>query len=105
LGKSASGVHKAISGLIGLIEDAELIKGFEDIKTSVLSATEALLLANMVDSTKLEKANLNNVAYAFTQVHQANRLERGQSTQNLAGIYALVSQIDKKERQKPNDTE
>ena len=36
------------------------------------------------DEEKLKKASLNNVAYAFNQIHTARRLEQGLSTGNVA---------------------
>ena len=32
--------------------------------------------------TKVQKASLNNVAYAFSQIHTARRLEEDKSTSN-----------------------
>ena len=40
---------------------------------------------------KLEKASLNNTAYALSQVHGALRLEQGQSTSNISYADALAS--------------
>jgi hypothetical protein len=45
---------------------------------------EWTLLRDMVDSDKRKRASLNNVAYAFQNIHNARRLESNQSTSNVA---------------------
>jgi len=46
---------------------------------------------------KLKKASINNVAYAFQNIHNAKRLESGQSTSNIGiSIEAkLAKALDK----------
>ena len=40
---------------------------------------------------------MNNLAYAHTQIHQARRLEAGQSTGNLV-LHHIVELIEREER-------
>ena len=49
----------------------------------LLSAAEFELLRKLVDAGKIEKASLNNMAYAFSQIHTARRLEDGKTTSNV----------------------
>ncbi len=51
----------------------------------------------MLEDDKLEKASGNNLGYMFTQVHQARRLEFGQSTQNL-NLHAIIEAIERDEK-------
>ena len=54
----------------------------------------------MMDKNKLKNASLNNVAYTFAQVSNANKLARGQATQildagkNIQDIEELKTQAD-----------
>jgi hypothetical protein len=48
----------------------------------------------LLDPAKLEKASLNNVAFAFTQVYQAHRLCTGGSTQNLSVLSRIVEKAN-----------
>jgi len=59
------------------------------MKVPLLKATLARTLNGLNDPDKMEKASLNNVAYALTQVHTALRLEEGKSTANVSYADAL----------------
>ena len=58
------------------------------------------LLERLVNDEVLEKASLNNVAYAFKQLFDSGRLELGKSTGNInilevtATIEDLMRQAD-----------
>ena len=51
----------------------------------------------MMDPESIAKASLNNRAYAFTQVHNARRLEEGKSTSNVsyADFTRQMSDLDR----------
>ena len=53
------------------------------------------LMASLLDPERLAKASLNNVAYAFTQIHQAGRLEQGKTTENIGVLSRYISQSNK----------
>lgn len=68
------------------------IKEYNQHRIQLLTAAELKLLNLLMDPEKLAKASLNNVAYAFQQVHNANRLERGLSTANVeARNYSTIT--------------
>jgi predicted DNA-binding protein YlxM (UPF0122 family) len=75
------------------------IGAYKDIKADLLSAVEMEMLQNMLDSDKIKGASLNNIAYAFQQVFNANRLESGQSLSN--DVHAVI--INMYERRQPQD--
>jgi len=83
-GCSPQSVHKALSKFKVLIEDPKIIETYRANAGKVLNAVEFKLLENLVEQNKLKSASLNNVAYAFQQIHNARRLEEGLSTGNLA---------------------
>ena len=51
-------------------------------------------VASLTDPETLKKASLNNRAYAFTQVHQARRLEEGKSTENVNVLSKMIGQAN-----------
>ena len=59
-------------------------------RTELFTVTERELMASLTDPEKLAKASLNNVAYAFQQIHTARRLEEGKSTENKSIITAML---------------
>lgn len=91
LGAPKSSVYKALAQLVALTHDHERLQQYEKIRPALLSAAEERLIASLVDEEAIEKATLNNRAYAFQQLHTARRLEQGQSTSNQA--MSLLGQI------------
>ncbi len=59
-------------------------------KPTILNAAEMKVLGYLLDDEKLQKANLNNAAYTFTQLTQARRLEEGKSTVNIGLKTTLI---------------
>lgn len=72
---------KAFRKVFKALDDAP---DYEKNKSQILSAVELKLLQSMMSESKLKKANLNGLAYAFKQAHDANRLTKGLSTSNVA---------------------
>ena len=83
LGVTGDAVHKRLKKFKKLISDPEANKAYEENKTNFLAAAEQELLVNLVDDKKIKDASLNNIAYAFQQVSNFNRLAQDKSTQNL----------------------
>lgn len=75
---------------------------YREKRVEMLEATEERLLGAVWDDQRLAKASLNNVAYTFTQIHTARRLESGQSTANLQ-LHQLVETVER-DRAKRRDT-
>lgn len=59
---------------------------FKTVKADILDAALLMLLKSMMDQDKIEKASVNNLAYAAQQVFSMSRLERGQSTSNTQTV-------------------
>lgn len=96
LGEPKSSVYKALAQLVALTHDHERLEQYEEIRPALLSAAEERLLASLVDEVAIEKSSLNNRAYAFTQLLSARRLERGQSTTNLAVLGKIIMEAESK---------
>lgn len=90
LDEPKSSVYKALAQLVALTHDHERMAQYEEIRPALLSAAEERLLASLVDEETIEKASLNNRAYAFQQLHNARRLEAGQSNQNIGILARLI---------------
>lgn len=93
---SAQAVHEKLRNFIKNIDDEETIRSFEDFKPEILSSVERKLIEKILDTDKLEKANLNNVAYAFTQINMANRLSRNQATSITDEVDSIVQRIERR---------
>jgi len=78
LGVSAKAVERRISGVLELL-DTDL-ETFRKRKVELLEAMEKYLLDHMTDPNKAKRATLANLAYAYTQIHNAGRLEQGLPT-------------------------
>lgn len=104
---SRQAVHQALRRFLHVLDHPEAIKAFEDSKAALLTVVEMKLLESLVDKDKLSKASLNNVAYAYDQIHKANRLEQDLSTSNIAEklIFTVIHQSDDSEDQaQPNES-
>lgn len=77
-------VGKTLESFKASFKELENLKEYRTAKRDLLDATELGLLRELNDGEKLAKASINQVAYAFQQVHTAGRLESGQSTANIS---------------------
>jgi hypothetical protein len=68
--------------------DTKDLESYKDRRAEILTGIQAKLLKS-VDDTVIQKASLNNIAYAFSQFHNAERLETGQTTGNIGVGIAL----------------
>ncbi len=93
-GVTHQSVYDRIQGFMKHIDSPDVIEAFEKCKPEILSSAERQLLEKMLDPEKMEKANLNNVAYAFTQINNANRLERGQATAITDDVDAIIQRVE-----------
>jgi len=89
---SESAVAQALAkyqNLLNGLQNGEL-ESYRKNRTELFTATERELMASLTHPDKLAKASLNNVAYAFQQIHTARRLEEGKSTENKSIITAML---------------
>ncbi|NIP32788.1 hypothetical protein GWN26_08475 [Candidatus Saccharibacteria bacterium] len=85
------------------IKNPEALSIYDRNKPQFLKAIEYELLSELMDTDKRKKASLNNVAYAFQQIHVARRLEEGLSTGNLAVNVEKTLQTAHEKAQKMRD--
>lgn len=85
------GAHYAYSNLLKTLETNTETDIYANARTQLLSAAEERLLASVLDDAAIEKASLNNRAYALTQIHTMRRLESGKSTTNVAVLSQVIT--------------
>ena len=78
-GITRQAVSKRIKGVFKLL-DNESLEAYQANKVKILTAVEKTLIDNLCKPAKLKQASLNNLAYGFTQINNAKRLEQGQPT-------------------------
>lgn len=89
---SESAIKQALAkyqNLLNGLQHGEL-EQYRKHRTELFTVTERELMCSLTDPDKLAKASLNNVAYAFQQIHTARRLEEGKSTENKSIITAML---------------
>ena len=70
------------------------LAAYSEHRAELFNSVEAHLTASLLDADALSKASLNNRAYAFKQIHEARRLESGQSTNNISVLGKLITQAE-----------
>ncbi len=99
-GVSRQAAEQAFSRHFSVIRSRNDAESYEKYKPVTLSAVEAELLVALIDKGKLEKASVNNVAYAFGVVSNNNKLARNQSTENISSVSMVArvqAELDKTE--------
>mgnify|MGYP001583849458 CR=1 FL=1 len=97
-GATKQAVHDALKPFNDLIKDPEAIQAYQENKANLLTSIEMELAKSMIDGGKLKDASLNNVAYAFNNVFNANRLERNQSSLNIS-VRTVVSDLEARKKE------
>lgn len=81
---SPQAVHQALQRFHSIFDAPENTLAYAANKTQVLEAVEEKLLTSLLDDAALQKASLNNRAYAYQQVSSSLRAERGPVGLNLS---------------------
>ena len=96
-GVCKSTIFQALKRFLAILVEPEELSAYEQHKTALLSSAELKLLERLVNDEVIEKASLNNIAYAFKQVFDSGRLEQGKSTENV-DVHALMENIQERGR-------
>ncbi len=89
LGVTRQAVFKSLKPLMRLMDNPEATAAYRDNRAEFMDSVERVLASHLVDKDKLKAASVNNIAYAVSQINNIGRLERGQSTQNVAVVAGL----------------
>jgi hypothetical protein len=79
-GKSGKAIAKKLKKIYDIVTKEEL-DAYKKYKIELFTAVEKQLLSLMLEPARLKKATAGNIAYMFTQVFNANRLEKNQPTE------------------------
>ena len=103
VGASKSSIHAALHRLQKLIPDPEMVSAYQEVRPTLLTAVEYRLMASLTDGETIQKASLNNRAYAFQQVFNARRLEEGKATEHLSVVSRLLDERVQNMYKKPQE--
>jgi transcriptional regulator with XRE-family HTH domain len=78
LGVSKQAIYDRLHKVSKLFNDPSIVNAIDSVAVPVMKSVQWTMLAEMLDPDRLKSASLNNIAYSFTQVNNARRLEEGQ---------------------------
>lgn len=83
---SPTTVQKVLNDFKPFFKEIPNLDKFKACKADILDAALLMLLKTMMSQDRLDKASVNNLAYAAQQMFTMSRLERGQSTSNTQTV-------------------
>ena len=89
MGVSKDTIKDRLRPLKSLLSDPAAVDIYRDNRADMMDAIESRLATQILDEDKLKGASVNNIAYAMAQLNNIGRLERGQSTSNVAVVAGL----------------
>ena len=93
-GVTRQAVNKALKPFKEIMKDNGTLQVFTDNYSDILAHTTMNMVQGLNSPDKLEAASLNNLAYAFTAVNNAKRLEDDKSSMNVS-VNAVVDSLQK----------
>lgn len=90
-GATKSGVYQLLQRFSAHLPSNDEVLAYRENRATIYDAVGARLVQHMLNPEKLEKASINNLAFASRQIYEMHRLETGQSTQNINSLTALIS--------------
>ena len=93
---SRAAVHEALQRFEAFTSKAEAgtLTAYSEHRAELFNVVEHHLTASLLDPDAMQKASLNNRAYALKVIHEARRLETGQSTGNISILASLVTRAE-----------
>lgn len=82
-----------ITKRLQLVDDPILIEDFKSARADVLAYQQRRVLNHITDD-KLKAASAYQLVGMFSLLHERERLERGQSTQNIAALSQVISKVN-----------
>lgn len=79
-------VLKQLRRITAIMEEytPEELEALREQKANLIDATQFKIIQEMNKEDKIRRASLKDLAFSFEKLYNANRLERGQSTENVA---------------------
>lgn len=87
-----SAVQQALQKFEAFTSQAETgtLTAYSEHRADLFNVVEQHLTGSLLDPDAMAKASLNNRAYALKVIHEARRLEKGESTSNVSVLGKLV---------------
>ncbi|MBM4066855.1 MAG: helix-turn-helix domain-containing protein [Planctomycetes bacterium] len=98
-GVAKSAVYQALKRFLSILVEPDELEAYKNHKVDLLSSAEMKLLERLVNDEVIEKASLNNVAYAFQQIFNSGRLEQGKSTERI-DVFAVTAKLEDLEKKR-----
>ena len=97
-GVTRSAVHDALQRFQAFTQhtDTGVLTAYSEHRAELFNAVELHLTASLLDGDAMAKASLNNRAYAFKQIHEARRLQAGESTSNVSILGKFITDAEAK---------
>lgn len=90
IGVSRQAVQQSLAKFQYAVEQPESVRAFRENEAELLDSVASKIVAHMSRDDVIAKASLNNASFALSKVHEARRLIRGESTQNVGIRTTLV---------------
>lgn len=94
-----STVYEALKPFDKILTHAGVIDVFKSNEPDLLSGVKLRLLSRMADDAAIKDASVNNAAYAYSQLNHAERLARGEATENI-NIRAIKGELTELQKQR-----
>lgn len=88
-------VYQRLTRYNKLLQDTPAIIAYRENEAELIDAARSKLLTSIINKADDQKTSVNNAAYAFTQLNQAGRLIRNQSTANIHALSEMVERANK----------
>ena len=93
LGVSHNAVWKAKNRIEG-IDDVEIVEDFKKTRADIFAAGQAKLLSIWLTDDRIKNMRAGEAALWFNSLYNNERLERGQSTQNISVADEYIRRRD-----------
>lgn len=97
-GVTRQSVRDRLQPLIEMIKDPQQVQAYRENEADLLDGVTMKLARNIAVKADDPKASVNNLAYAYTQLNNAKRLLRGQSTSNINALTSIIELAHGKNR-------
>ncbi len=95
-GVTKQAVHYALTSFEPFLKGIEHgdLTAYSEQRAELFNVVERHLTGSLLDPDALQKASLNNRAYALKVIHEARRLETGQSTNNTSILAQIITKAE-----------
>ena len=97
-GYSKSSVFEALQNFRHLLDNPESVKVFREHEAELLDSVRSRLLRLIAERLPNKKNSAYQLAGMYGLIYDKTRLERGQSTENIANLTAIIQAVHSNKR-------